>query len=147
MRLVKRLLFDLLALLRHPWILAVRPLLKTRRFGVFTTAFLGFATVAGLVHSLFESTHPAEGLWWALVTLTTVGYGDVASVTTGGRITGALLMLTGIGALAFITANIAAFFVESDSTKELQSELVAINERLDRIEQALADRGPSDSKD
>ena len=78
-------------------------------------AFLGFATVMGLVHSLFEDTHPAEGLWWALVTLTTVGYGDVASVTTGARITGVLLMLTGIGALAFITANIAAFFVDSDS--------------------------------
>ncbi|MDE0231081.1 MAG: potassium channel family protein [bacterium] len=144
---MKRLFFDFLALIRHPWILAIRPLLKTRRFGVITVTFLGFAAVAGLVHSLFEGTHPAEGLWWALVTLTTVGYGDVGSVTTGARIVGSLLMLTGIGALAFITANIAAFFVDSDFKKELQIELHAIHERLERIEQALADRGPSDSKD
>ena len=144
---MRRLFFDFLALVRHPWVLALRPLLRTRRFGVISVGFLGFAAVAGLVHSLFEGTHPAEGLWWALVTLTTVGYGDVGSVTTGARITGAVLMLTGIGALAFITANIAAFFVESDSIKEIQSELGVINERLERIEQALADRGPSGSKD
>lgn len=58
----------------------------------------------------------AEGVWWAIVTTTTVGYGDIAPVTTGGRIVAVILMLTGIGCIGTITANVAAYFYKTDDS-------------------------------
>ena len=144
-RKLKNVFYDLMAMARHPWMLAIRPLLRKRSFGLVTLSFAAYAAVTGVVHSAFEDQSLGEGLWWALVTLTTVGYGDVGSVTTGGRMTGAALMIVGIGVLAFITASVAAFFVERDYKKELHEEvqsvnqrLDATNERLDRIEKLLS---------
>ena len=136
-RLIKHFFFDLLAVARHPWVFVLGPLLKQRGLGMVMLLFCGLAVVAGFIHSVFEDRHPIEGMWWALVTLTTVGYGDIAPVTAGGRITGAILMLSGIGVLAFITASIAAHFVEGDHKRELQEEVLTVNKRLDAIDQRL----------
>ena len=133
---LKHLFFDFLAVARHPWAFMVSPLMKNR-LGPVILIFFGLAVLAGLVHSLFESNSPIEGVWWALVTLTTVGYGDITPVTAGGRITAAILMLSGIGVLAFITANVAAHFVEGDHKKELHEEILTVNQRLDTIDQRL----------
>lgn len=51
-------------------------------------------------------------LWWAITTVTTVGYGDTAPVTAEGRGIAVLLMLVGIAFFSWVTANIAAFLVE-----------------------------------
>lgn len=56
-------------------------------------------------------------------------------------------MLSGIGVLAFITANVAAFFVEGDYKQDLHREVQSINERLDRIEALLATQAPPDSEE
>ncbi|GAB4332560.1 MAG: hypothetical protein Kow0037_10200 [Calditrichia bacterium] len=53
-----------------------------------------------------------NAFWWSIVTLTTVGYGDIAPVTIGGRIVGVLVMFLGIGLLGMFTATVASFFVE-----------------------------------
>ncbi len=141
----KHLYFDVLAIIRHPWMLFIRPVLKRRGLGLVAMAFALLAIVTGLFHALFEEQSVVEGLWWALVTLTTVGYGDFAPVTAGGRITASLLMLSGIGVLAFITASVAAFFVEGDYKKELRAEVRSINARLDRIEELLLSQRESPS--
>jgi voltage-gated potassium channel len=49
----------------------------------------------------------SDALWWAIVTTTTVGYGDISPMTEGGRIIAAFLMLTGIGLISTLTANLA----------------------------------------
>ena len=49
-----------------------------------------------------------DAAWWAITTVTTVGYGDIAPVTTEGRFIAAVLMVTGIAAFGVVTANIAA---------------------------------------
>jgi voltage-gated potassium channel len=59
-------------------------------------------------------TYP-QALWWAVVTVTTVGYGDFIPVTGAGRGIAVLLMIVGIGLLGTVTATIASFFVEKDS--------------------------------
>ncbi len=59
-----------------------------------------------------------DALWWAIVTLTTVGFGDIAPTSLGGRAIGVVLMFFGIGALGMFTATIAGVFVEKRLRKE-----------------------------
>ena len=59
-----------------------------------------------------------DALWWAMSTVTTVGYGDVVPVTTAGRAAAFVLMVGGITFFSAITANIAAFIVKSDNASE-----------------------------
>lgn len=74
-----------------------------------------------------------SGVWWAVVTVTTVRYGDISPVTPVGRILGAVLMVVGIGLVATLAASIAAYFVGQDEGGQLDE----IVERLDRMEALL----------
>lgn len=84
-----------------------------------------------------------DALWWAVTTVTTVGYGDTFPVTTGGRVVGAVLMLSGITLFGLVTANLAAFIVEQDDPSDdpdsvtlatISAQLTDLAGRLDRIE-------------
>ena len=78
---------------------------------------LVLAGAAGL--TWFEEDRPfADAVWWAIVTLTTVGFGDIAPVSLGGRLIGIVLMFFGIGVLGMFTATIAGVFVEQRMRKE-----------------------------
>jgi hypothetical protein len=59
--------------------------------------------------------NPFDALWWGVVTLTIVGYGDVTPVTTEGRIAAMALMLLGIGLFGAITATITSYLMARDS--------------------------------
>jgi len=75
---------------------------------IFVLVFL-----ASIMFWLFEErTDFSDALWWSLVTVTTVGYGDISPTTLGGRIVGVILMITGIGLLGILTATIASLFIE-----------------------------------
>lgn len=90
-----------------------------------------------------------DALWWAGVTVTTVGYGDLYPVTTEGRFVAFALMLVGISVLGIITASVAAWFVtqtraqEDELTAEIRSlrdEIAAMRaDRLGEASQAVAD--------
>lgn|SRR5215813_3908587 len=75
-----------------------------------------------------------DALWWAIVTVTTVGYGDRYPVSAGGRGVAVVLMLIGIGLIGVLTATVASYFVEEKADQD-KAEL---NERLTRIEAMLA---------
>lgn len=62
---------------------------------------------------VFESASPANALWWTLVTITTVGYGDITPVTAGGRVIGAITMLAGIGLLGSLSAVLASAMISA----------------------------------
>lgn len=91
-----------------------------------------------------------DALWWAMATVSTVGYGDKYPVTGQGRLIAAAVMLTGIAVLGVVTASVASWFVEhlqtieSDETSTaaraevLQSQLSEVLERLGRLEAHLA---------
>ncbi len=58
-----------------------------------------------------------DALWWAITTVTTVGYGDLYPVTTAGRVVAAALMIVGISVLGVVTAGVAAWFVSAASAE------------------------------
>ena len=119
------------------------------------------AVAGGYLYSAAEKGQdPApsvwDGTWWALTTMTTVGYGDQYPLTTLGRIYALALMLVGIGFVAILTGAIAERFLstqiedvveasegleEADAT--VIDELREIRTRLDRLEARLASRSTS----
>ena len=92
-----------------------------RLAGVIVVLIL--AGAAGL--TWFEEDRPfPDAVWWAIVTLTTVGFGDIAPVSLGGRVIGVVLMFFGIGVLGTFTATIAGVFVEKRTRRDRGMEAV-----------------------
>jgi voltage-gated potassium channel len=91
------------------------------------------------------------GIWWAIQTVTTVGYGDVTPKAVGGRIVAALVMLEGIAFIAIVTAAITSTFIaraerlqdvaaaEDEAAREagIEAGFTEVTERLDRVETML----------
>ena len=104
---------------------------RTLLSGLFTMAVL-VIVAASLMYGVEHAAQPerfgsiGESLWWAVVTMTTVGYGDVTPVTTAGRILAAIIMLLGVGVVALPAGILAARFAE-----ELQGRRDQLAAQLD----------------
>jgi len=113
-----------------------------------TTATIGCGLLMTLVdHKNFTTV--GLGLWWAVQTVTTVGYGDHVPTTTAGMLLAALVMLLGLAFLAVVTAAITSSFVARGTKRPppiagaapaTEQDVHSINERLDRIEALLQER-------
>ncbi|HUK96236.1 MAG TPA: potassium channel family protein [Gaiellaceae bacterium] len=60
-----------------------------------------------------------DGIWWAIVTLGTVGYGDIVPHTTWGRVLGSVVIVCGVTFIAFLTATVTSLFVSADQQEVL----------------------------
>jgi len=77
--------------------------------------FVALALVGAIVMRIADPDNfPSLGLaiWWALQTVTTVGYGDVVPTTTSGRVVGGIEMVMGVAFIAFITAGVTSTVVQ-----------------------------------
>jgi voltage-gated potassium channel len=143
-----------MSLLMHEGALRVAAILKHHSlFRVLIAAAATLIVGAWLV-LLFEEnakgsnihSYP-DALWWAIVTVTTVGYGDRYPTTEGGRAVAVILMLVGIGLIGVLTATVASVFIKehTDENKQefqkghadLGQQLSVINERLADVERRL----------
>ena len=126
---------------------SVRAVLGRR--GLQYTLALGLASMVGAALAVTAAEREGGGAitdvgtaaWWAVVTVTTVGYGDVAPTTPVGRGIAVFLMVVGVAVFGVLTASIAAFFVEQRHDAEervtnadLLTELQTLGRRLDDLE-------------
>jgi voltage-gated potassium channel len=126
--------------------------------GVIVTATTLIVVGGGILIRVIDHKEYASvwvGMWWALQTVTTVGYGDVTPRDPSGRIVGALVMLEGIAFLAIITAAITSSFVaraarerdladgadEAAFEKRVETRLDDFDMRFDRLETMLQELG------
>jgi voltage-gated potassium channel len=115
---------------------------------IATTA--GLTILLGVLMSLVDrKDFPSVwlGMWWAIGTVTTVGYGDVVPVQTSGRILAAAAMIVGIGFLSLITATVASVLVSrasgsvSGEDADVMAALRRVEQRLESLERDLRSRG------
>jgi voltage-gated potassium channel Kch len=117
-----------------------------------TAVVVGISAVLMRVFDRSEFAHTGRALWWAVQTVTTVGYGDVTPKHASGRIIATLVMLYGVAFLAILTAAITSTFVARAARERLDPDAAGgespeervearfddLVERLDRVEMMLA---------
>ena len=84
-------------------------------------------------------TTPSDALWWAISTMTTVGYGDRFPVTTVGRVIAGLTMIGGVGLFGTLSGSVTSWILNPVEQRQevdldaIQNELVSIHTRLDEV--------------
>ena len=123
---------------------AVQDVLRRHKLGYTLLIAMVVIVGSGLLVAELEQADPErnirsipDALWWAITTVTTVGYGDRFPVTAIGRAVGAVVMVIGIGLFGLLAASLASFMIEKDIEKGLDPQMVQIEERLSRIETLL----------
>lgn len=115
---------------------AERRLSSGQVFRVVALITLFIVVVAGAAQATFDANEfnsVWDGVWWAVVTVTTVGYGDLYPKDVEGRIIAMFVMLLGIGFLSVLTATVASRFIQTDTGSD------EILETLRRIEADVAE--------
>jgi voltage-gated potassium channel len=97
---------------------------RARLASVLIVFLIVLVTAATATHFVERANQPdkfgslPESLWWAVVTLTTTGYGDVVPHTVGGKMIGSVVMVSGILVLALMTGVLATGFSEEERRRE-----------------------------
>jgi len=119
--------------------------------GKIVTYIIGTTTMIIFISSLaildLERNAPnttittfGDAVWWAIVTITTVGYGDLTPVTSGGRIVAVFLMISGISLLGTVTATLASWIVEKvsvETSKESDEATARIENELQELKRLI----------
>ena len=123
------------------------PLSVRNAAGVIVVATTVIVIGAGVLITLLDNEeypHVGIGMWWALQTVTTVGYGDVTPTNWVGRLVGAAVMLEGTAFIAIVTAAITSSFIarathesETARMKDELSDREMMEKRFDELERKL----------
>jgi voltage-gated potassium channel len=119
-----------------PWVGFVRRSLSDNR--LLTTLITVFFTViiAGVLMSGVDpGIHtPWEGIWWAWVTMSTVGYGDYVPVSVAGQVLACIVILIGLCFFAILTANFSRMFIRQDVTRAKNREIHEMRRLMKSLE-------------
>ncbi len=116
------------------------------RVATYVVSGSAFVTLCGAL-AVLQAERPdphanikgfGDAIWWALTTMTTVGYGDKFPITLTGRVVASVLMIGGIAVLGLTTATVASYLVEHVSTKE-DDRIEQVTRQLSRMEKQMAE--------
>lgn len=105
--------------------------------------FMGSAIVIFMAGFMIAGIDPAfdsaaDGIWWAWVTVTTVGYGDLVPTSNIGRLFAAILILIGLGLISLLTASIAAIAIERSEARSAHDSSLDDNHKVEALERQLS---------
>lgn len=109
-------------------------------YGIITLIFILISGAA--IFYFFEfGTNPSvnspdDALWYVLITITTVGFGDIYPQTIGGRIATVIIITAGLGFISYVAASITSWFMESSNKQEKK----LLEEKLDNLEKQFEDK-------
>lgn len=123
----------------------LRSVLGRHNLGITLMVAFGFLVLSAFLISGLDPAfkNPVDGFWWAWVTMTTVGYGDLVPTTLEGRLVGMFLILVGVALFSLLTASFSVFFIEKDEKEMVDREqatllkIQMLEARLERIESQL----------
>ena len=116
---------------------------NSRRLRTILAALIFFVLLFGYIFFLTEENVKTfgDGIWWALVTVTTVGYGDITPLTTLGRFLASALMFIGLGLVATVTAIVSAKFVQNfvdhHTNDDVLEKLEEISNEIEEIKKKI----------
>lgn len=85
--------------------------------------------------SQFESMNLTDALWWAFVTTTTVGYGDISPSTALGRLIAVILMITGIGLIGSLTSTITSYFFSKEPKVSPKNDVIhSLQKQIENVD-------------
>lgn len=120
---------------------SVRFFFRLRSIAFIASAVILIVLAFGVSMTVTEEHHPganidslSDGLWWAVSTVSTVGYGDKFPVTSSGRIIATGLMFIGVALFSILTATLANSFA-TRAEQGAEDQFQSLHDRLDRIEQ------------
>ncbi|RMG51745.1 MAG: two pore domain potassium channel family protein, partial [Gammaproteobacteria bacterium] len=120
----------------------IREILARNKLGYSLIIVAMVILIAGFIIDALEPgiESPWEGMWWALVTITTVGYGDVVPTTPEGRAFGAIIIILGVVVFSLVTANISAYLVGrevSEVEEKVEEVKTQVHQRVGTVERQL----------
>ena len=109
---------------------------NNKRLRTVLSLILFFIALFGFIFFITEPDVKSysDGLWWALVTITTVGYGDITPLTSIGRLVASTLMFLGLGLIASLTAVISVKFIQNFVDHHTNDDVL---EKLDEMQKDL----------
>ena len=118
----------------------IETIFNSRRLRTILLALISFIGIFGYLFYIVEPQIKTfgDGIWWALVTVTTVGYGDITPATTTGRIVASGLMFIGLGLIATVTAIVSAKFianyVDHHTNDDVLEKLEELEDEIEKLE-------------
>lgn len=108
--------------------------LNTRNFIKVLYASIVLILLSSALYSYAENVPFTESFWWALVTATTVGYGDISPASPLGKIAAIILMFLGIGFIGLLTSTITDYFNKQDEPEQDEDLHQKINHLIEKVE-------------
>lgn len=91
--------------------------MKTNNFNYTIGIAMVIVFLGSVIMSYVENISLGNALWWSMVTVTTVGYGDITPITPLGKIVASILMIMGIGFIGSLTSTLSTYFIKKEESK------------------------------